>query len=100
MVNLLPDNPRPLPLTNERANDLPRELHEYLMEQCEAQYAETESYTHSWDYMEWQYREIVEAREALLQLMREATEITDEERIYFHDSIDVGCNTATHLHQV
>ena len=87
-VNLLPDNPPPLPLTNERANSLPPELSEYLNKEYEAQYAESESYTHSWEYMEWQYREIVEAREALRQLMREATEISDEETIYFHDSID------------
>ena len=87
-VNLLPANPPPLPLTTERANSLPPDLREYLNELYEAQYAESESYTHSWDYMEWQYREIVEAREALRQLMREATEVSDEETIYFHDSID------------
>jgi hypothetical protein len=87
-VNLLPENPAPLPLTTELANSLPPELSEYLNKEYEAQYAETESYTHSWDYMEWQYREIVEAREALRQLMREATEVSDEETIYFHDSID------------
>jgi hypothetical protein len=88
LVNLLPDNPPPLPLTIERANALPRELNEYLMNEYDAQFAESESDTHSWDYMEWQYTEIVEDRDALRQLMREAHEVSDEETIYFHESID------------
>jgi hypothetical protein len=88
VVNLLPENPPPLPLTTEDANSLPPALSEYLNELYEAEYEHSEDYTHSWDYMEWQYREIVEAREALQQLMREATEVTDEQTIYFHDSID------------
>jgi hypothetical protein len=88
LVNMLPDNPPPLPLTTEQANDLPRELNDYLMAEYDAQLAETENDTHSWDYMEWQYKEIVESREALRQLMREAQEVSDEETIYFHESID------------
>jgi len=88
LVNLLPDNPPPLPLTIEQANDLPRELNEYLMNEYDAQLADTENDTHSWDYMEWQYKEIVDTRDRLRQLMREATEVSDEETIYFHDAID------------
>ena len=88
VVNLLPANPPPLPLTTERANSLPTPLREYLNQLYEAQFDESQNYHHSWEYMEWQYREIVEAREALQQLMREATEISDEETFYFHDSID------------
>jgi hypothetical protein len=88
VVNLLPDNPPPLPLTIERANSLPPALNEYLIQVYENEFEHSESDTHSWDYMEWEYREIVEARETLRQLMREATEVSDEETIYFHDSID------------
>ena len=90
LANLLPDSAPPLPLTDERINSLPPELNDYLTKEYEAQYAESEDYTHSWAYMEWQYKEIVEARDALRQLMREAQEVSDEETIYFHESIDAG----------
>ena len=88
VVNLLPDNPPPLPLTIEQANSLPSELSEYLNQVYDNEFEHSESDTHSWDYMEWEYGQIVEARESLRQLMREATEVSDEETIYFHDSID------------
>lgn len=88
VINLLPDDPPPLPLTIEQANSLPSELNEYLNQVYENQFEHSESDTHSWDYMEWEYKQILEARESLRQLMREATEVSDEETIYFHDSID------------
>jgi hypothetical protein len=89
-VNLLPEPPPPLPLTDERASNLPHGLNEYLRKEYEAQFAISEDYTHSWAYMEWEYKQIVEARESLRQLMREAQEVSDEETIYFHESIDAG----------
>jgi hypothetical protein len=89
-VNLLPDSPPPLPLTAERMNSLPSALNEYLTKEYEAQFAESGDYTNSWAYMEWQYKEIVEARESLRQLMHEGTEISDDETIYFHESINAG----------
>src|SRR6185295_13317023 len=48
LANLLPDNAPPLPLTDERINSLPLELNDYLTKEYEAQYAESEDYTHSW----------------------------------------------------
>jgi hypothetical protein len=65
-------------------------LSEYLNQVYEDQFEHSESDTHSWEYMEWEYKQIVEARESLRQLMREATEVSDEETIYFHESIDAG----------
>ena len=88
VVNLLPDPPPELPLTVEQVNDFPLELKESLDAAYDAAFDYSGSTTHAWEVMEWQYKEIVETREALRQLMCEAHEISDEQTFYFHESID------------
>ena len=87
LINLLPADPPPLPLTTEQANSLTHELNAHLSAEYDAAIAEDDR-DHAWERMEFEYLQIREAREALCKLIREANEVSDEETLYFHEPID------------
>jgi hypothetical protein len=88
LVNLLPPNPPPLPLTADGYESLPCELQDYLGEYGEVAFGLTNSSTDACMVLEWKYKEIIETREALWRLVSEAQKVSGKETIHLRHSIN------------
>ena len=73
----------------EQFNSLPSELRAYLGNIAD-QTAQWPTEDGPWGEMAWEYKEIVQARAALQQLILEAASVSDGETIYFYEPIDAG----------